>query len=72
MKRTYSALLLLLASPLALAHPGEHHVGLLGGIAHLLSEPDHLALALLAVVVGAFAASALRRRIQARRQDKRQ
>ena len=64
MKNKIFAFTLMTFSPLALAHPGEHHVDLLGGIAHLLSEPDHLALALLAIAIGAFGAAALRRRAQ--------
>ncbi len=62
MKKKFFALTLVLFSPLAMAHPGEHHMGWLAGIAHLLSEPDHLAMLLLAVVVGAYGALALRRR----------
>lgn len=44
-------LLSLLTSP-AHAHPGAHHGGLWDGIVHLLSEPDHLAGLVLAVLVG--------------------
>ncbi len=72
MKIKFFALTMSIFSPLALAHPGEHHMGLLGGIAHLLSEPDHLAMLLIAAIVGISGAHALRRRAQARRQDKRQ
>ncbi|HWR78511.1 MAG TPA: HupE/UreJ family protein [Thiobacillus sp.] len=71
MKRTSIALFLLLFSPLALAHPGEHHGGLLRAIAHLLSEPDHLAMALIAVVIGAAGARFYRRRAAARAVDTR-
>ena len=46
---------MLLASPRAWAHPGEHPMRLFEGIAHLLSEPDHLALLGLAVVFGVVA-----------------
>lgn len=64
------AFLLALLSPLALAHPGEHHGGLLHNLAHLLTEPDHIALMLLAVVVGWGGARLFRRR-QARNQQTR-
>lgn len=59
-----------LFSPLAHAHPGEHHGDLLDGIAHLLSEPYHLALALIAAAVGVAGAWLYRRRAQARRLNK--
>jgi hydrogenase/urease accessory protein HupE len=72
MKPTVAALLILLASPLALAHPGEHHMGLLAGLLHLLSEPDHLALLLIALVIGVSAGLFYRRRERARSRDPRQ
>jgi len=56
----------MLFAPLALAHPGEHPGGMLNAIAHLLSEPDHLAMALIAVVVGVAGARFFRRRTAAR------
>jgi len=71
MKHTSLALFLLLFSPLVLAHPGEHHGGLLRAIAHFLSEPDHLAMALIAVVIGVAGARFYRRRAAARAQDTR-
>ena len=71
MKKLYSALLLLLLSSFAYAHPGEHHEGILNAIAHLLSESDHLAMALIAVVIGVAGARFFRRRIAARIQAKR-
>ena len=72
MKHTSLALFLLLCSPLALAHPGEHHGGLLRAIAHLLSEPDHLAMALIAVGIGVAGARFYpRRRAAARARDTR-
>ena len=49
------------ASP-ALAHPGDHHEGLLVSLAHLLTEPDHLAMAALAAGIGWAAARLARRR----------
>jgi len=52
------------------AHPGQHHGDLLDAIAHLLSEPDHIALALIAVVAGVVGARFYRRRVQVRRQAK--
>jgi hydrogenase/urease accessory protein HupE len=66
MKQTSFAMLLLLFSHFAYAHPGEHHGGLLRAIAHFLSEPDHLAMAFIAVVVGVAGARFYRRRAAAR------
>jgi hydrogenase/urease accessory protein HupE len=66
MKRTSFAMLPLLFPPLAYAHPGEHHGTLLDAIVHLLTEPDHLAMAAIAVLVGYGGARFLRRRSQAR------
>jgi len=48
--------LLTLAPLSAVAHPGEHHMGLLAGLVHLLSEPDHLAMAAIAIVIGIWGA----------------
>jgi hydrogenase/urease accessory protein HupE len=59
-----------LFSPLAHAHPGEHHGGILNAIAHLLSEPDHLAMALFAVVLGVLGARLYHRRAQTRNHNK--
>jgi hydrogenase/urease accessory protein HupE len=59
-----------LFSPLAHAHPGEHHGGILDAVAHLLSEPDHLAMALIAVVAGVAGAWLYRRRTQGHSQNK--
>jgi hydrogenase/urease accessory protein HupE len=58
--------LLVLFSPLAYAHPGEHHGNMLDAVVHLLSEPDHLAMALIAVVVGVVGARICRRRAASR------
>lgn len=44
----------------AQAHPGEHHAGWFATVWHLVSEPDHLAMAAIAVVVGVAVAKALR------------
>ena len=66
---TIFATLLLLAATPALAHPGAHHGTLLDAVAHLLSEPDHLALAAAAVLVGVLGARFFRRRSQRRRAD---
>lgn len=52
----------LLLSSIANAHPGEHHGGFFSVIAHLLSEPDHMILAALAVAAGIGGALYLRRR----------
>lgn len=59
-----------LFSPFAYAHPGEHHADFLATIAHLLSEPDHLALALIAVAAGVAGARLYRRRAQSRSHNK--
>ncbi len=49
----HALLALLAAAPgTALAHPGEHHGGLLDALMHLLGEPDHLAMLLGALVAG--------------------
>lgn len=48
MKNTLLLLMLLPAQ--AHAHPGDHHGGFLSAITHLLSEPDHFALLVVAVV----------------------
>jgi hydrogenase/urease accessory protein HupE len=66
MKHTFFALLTMVLTSFAYAHPGEHHGGMLDAIAHLLSEPDHLAMALIAVVAGVAGARFLRRRAAAR------
>ena len=34
----------------ALAHPGDHHEGILATLHHLFTEPDHLAM--MAIVIG--------------------
>lgn len=59
-----------LAPVSAWAHPGEHHVNFLGGIMHLLSEPDHLAMVLIAVVAGIAGARIYRRRSHGRNRNK--
>ncbi|OYW40421.1 MAG: hypothetical protein B7Z35_01140 [Hydrogenophilales bacterium 12-61-10] len=71
MKQKKLAMLLVIFSPFAYAHPGEHHGGMLNAIAHLLSEPDHLAMAFIAVVVGVAGARFFRRRTAARTLAKR-
>jgi hydrogenase/urease accessory protein HupE len=52
--------LVVLSTP-ALAHTGEHHGNLFTTLFHLLSEPDHLALAAIAVGAGVFGFRAWRR-----------
>lgn len=52
----------------ASAHSGDHHDSLLATLAHLFSEPDHLAMAAGAVIVGVLGARLLRRRSKASRQ----
>lgn len=71
MKQKSFAMLLVLFSPFAYAHPGEHHGGMLNAVAHLVSEPDHLAMALIAVVVGVASARIYRRRAASRIQNTR-
>jgi len=68
MKQKFLVMTSSLFATLAYAHPGEHHGGLLAGLLHLVSEPDHLALLLLAVAVGLSGAVAWRRRLKARKQ----
>jgi len=58
--------MLMLFSPFAYAHPGEHHGNILNAVVHLVSEPDHLAMALIAVVIGVAGARLYRRRAAAR------
>lgn len=50
----------------ALAHPGEHRQGLLATLVHLLTEPDHLAMAAIALLIGIWGV----RRLRARRTAK--
>ncbi len=69
MTRTLFTTLMLIAAPPALAHPGAHHGTLLDAVAHLFSEPYHLALATAAVLFGVLGARALRRRSQRRQAD---
>ena len=71
MAHTFSALLLLLVATPALAHPGAHHGTLLDAVAHLLREPDHVALLAAAVVAGVLGARMYRRRSHTRAQDTR-
>lgn len=53
------AALLALAPTAALAHPGEHRFA---DLVHLVSEPDHLAMIALGVVVVAYTVYKLRSR----------
>jgi len=71
MKQKSFALLLLIFSPFSYAHPGEHHGSILNAVVHLLFEPDHLAMALIAGVVGVAGARIYRRRATARIQNTR-
>ncbi len=49
MKRTLSTILILAATAgSAFAHPGDHAFSLIGSLAHLLTEPDHLAMMIVA------------------------
>lgn len=72
MKIRFFTVLAMLYSSHAHAHPGEHHMFFPSGIVHLLTEPDHLAMLLVAVLAGASGAYFYRRRSQMRRQNKRQ
>ncbi len=63
MKHTTFAMLPLMFSSVAHAHPGEHHGTLFDAIVHLLTEPDHLAMAAIAVLVGVVGARLHRRRL---------
>ncbi len=45
----------------ALAHPADHSFGMFESLAHLLTQPDHLSL-LVVAVVGAFAVFKFRTR----------
>jgi len=56
MKRIFFSVLVLgVSGGAAFAHPGDHLFTAMGSLAHLLTEPDHLAMmagaALLAIVV---------------------
>ncbi|MEW6676750.1 MAG: HupE/UreJ family protein [Pseudomonadota bacterium] len=66
MRRPPLSLVLTLAlifhAPQAFAHPGAHHGGLLDSLAHLLSQPDHLVLMVLAVAGGVLGARLFLRR----------
>jgi hydrogenase/urease accessory protein HupE len=42
---------LLSTTGVALAHPGEHAMTLLNSVAHVLTEPDHLAMIAVGVIV---------------------
>ncbi|MDP3584141.1 MAG: hypothetical protein Q8R61_03375 [Thiobacillus sp.] len=69
MKQKTFAMLLFIFSPFAYAHPGEHHGNMLDAVVHLLSEPDHLAMTLIALVIGIGGARIYRRRAAARAQN---
>jgi hydrogenase/urease accessory protein HupE len=56
----------LLASS-AFAHPGAHHENMLASLMHLLTEPDHLAMAGIAIVLSLSARRSLQRRAQSQR-----
>lgn len=50
------------APVVALAHPGHHGSDWLEAVMHLLTEPDHLSMILLAVVAAVWGIRQLRRR----------
>jgi len=56
----------LLASS-AFAHPGAHHENILASLMHLLTEPDHLAMFGIAVMLGLSARCYRQRRMQSQR-----
>ncbi|NDP48067.1 MAG: hypothetical protein GZ085_06660 [Sulfuriferula multivorans] len=70
MKRPVFAILPLLFSPLAHAHPGGHHAGVLDGILHLLTEPDHLAMEAIALVAAVVSARVYRRHARTHMKNK--
>ena len=50
--KTFVAFLAVLAPAAALAHDGDHaRIGFVGTLAHLLTEPDHLAMLAVAAAV---------------------
>ncbi len=67
---TFLTFLMALLSPAAFAHPGEHHGNLLHNLFHLLTEPDHLALILLAIIAGWGGARLFRHRKTVRNQQR--
>jgi hydrogenase/urease accessory protein HupE len=71
MKQKSFAMLMGLFSPFAFAHPGGHQGNMLDAVVHLVSEPDHLAMALIAGVIGVAGARIYRRRAASRIQDTR-
>lgn len=62
MKQKTFVMFMALFSPFAFADQGEHHGDILNAVVHLLSEPDHLAMALIAVVIGIAGARIYRHR----------
>lgn len=60
-------LVLMLHATNAFAHPGDHHDNLLASLIHLLTEPDHLALAAMAVLIAFTARRFFVRRAKAQR-----
>jgi hydrogenase/urease accessory protein HupE len=68
--RMASGLAVALSAGAALAHPGHDStpmLGLLEGLVHLLTEPDHLAMLAIAVIAGVAGARAWRARRASRR-----
>ncbi|MEX0959601.1 MAG: hypothetical protein WDZ63_09975 [Burkholderiales bacterium] len=63
--RIFAAFLVLATSVPALAHPGEHHAGVLGTLWHLVADPFHLTLIVAAVACATVAAIRQRRRAKA-------
>lgn len=58
------ALLLTSTALPVLAHPGDHHEGTVATLHHLFTEPDHLAMMAIAVLVGVSIAAARRRGVR--------
>lgn len=51
MKIFIQCVLAMLFAPMAFAHDGNHHAGLVTNILHLFSQPDHLLAALSVITV---------------------
>ena len=62
MRKTLTGLWLLAAAPAVWAHPGDHGSSWFEAAMHLLSEPDHLAGIMLALVAAVWGVRALLRR----------
>ncbi len=50
-KILFATVTLVSTSSVALAHSGEHALSVLSSLAHLLTEPDHLAMIAVGIIV---------------------